>query len=41
VFGTIAEDFRRLLDAGLVGTRGRGRSVRYEASDALRAVVAG
>ncbi len=34
---TASADFRRLLDAGLVEQRGRGRSVRYQASDGLRA----
>lgn len=34
---TASNDFRRLLDAGLVVQRGRGRSVRYHASDELRA----
>lgn len=33
---TASADFRRLLDAGLVEQQGRGRSVRYEASEALR-----
>ncbi len=32
-------DFRRLVDAGLVTQRGRGRNTRYHASDALRADV--
>jgi Fic family protein len=34
---TASADFRRLLDAGLVEQRGRGRSVRYLANDGLRA----
>lgn len=34
---TASADFRRLLDAGLVEQSGRGRSVRYRASEALRA----
>jgi Fic family protein len=29
-------DFRRLLDVGLLSQRGRGRNIRYHASDALR-----
>ena len=29
-------DFRRLLDVGLIDQRGRGRNIRYHASDALR-----
>jgi Fic family protein len=33
---TASADFRRLLDAGLVEQEGRGRSVRYRASDSLR-----
>jgi Fic family protein len=33
---TASADFRRLLDAGLVEQQGRGRSVRYRASEALR-----
>ena len=33
-------DFRRLLDAGLLTQRGRGRSIRYHASDGLREQVA-
>jgi Fic family protein len=33
-------DLRRLLDAGLINQRGRGRSTRYYASDQLRAEVA-
>ncbi len=37
---TASQDLRRLLDAGLVTPRGAGRSVRYSASDALRAAVA-
>lgn len=38
---TATQDLRRLLDAGLVVQHGAGRSVRYRASDALRAAVAG
>lgn len=33
---TASADFRRLLDAGLVEQRGRGRSVRYRAGEDLR-----
>jgi len=33
---TASADFRRLLDAGLVEQEGRGRNVRYRASDSLR-----
>lgn len=33
---TASADFRRLLDAGLVEQEGRGRSVRYRSSEALR-----
>jgi len=33
-------DFRRLLDAGLLTHRERGRSIRYHASDGLREQVA-
>jgi hypothetical protein len=33
---TASADFRRLLDAGLVEQQGRGRSVRYRASESLR-----
>ena len=33
---TASADFRRLLDAGLVSQRGRGRSTSYEASPRLR-----
>lgn len=36
---TASTDFRRLLDAGWVTQRGKGRSTRYEASPALRAEV--
>jgi Fic family protein len=38
---TASNDFRRLLDAGLVTQIGRGRSTRYFASDELRALVPG
>ena len=34
---TASADFRRLLDAGLVERRGKGRSTRYHASERLRA----
>jgi Fic family protein len=37
---TASADFRRLLDAGLVEQKGRGRSIRYHASERLRADVA-
>jgi Fic family protein len=37
---TASNDFRRLLDAGLVTQRGRGRVTRYYASDDLRQQVA-
>jgi Fic family protein len=37
---TASQDLRRLLDAGLVVQHGAGRSVRYSASDALRAAIA-
>lgn len=33
---TASNDFRRLLDAGLVAQIGRGRNIRYRASDELR-----
>ncbi len=33
---TASADFRRLVDAGLVEQKGRGRSVRYQASGQLR-----
>jgi Fic family protein len=36
---TASADLRRLLDAGLVEQRGRGRSSSYGASDALRALA--
>ena len=36
---TASNDFRRLLDAGLVAQAGRGRSTRYFASDDLRRQV--
>jgi Fic family protein len=38
---TASNDFRRLLDAGLIVQSGRGRSIRYYASEALRRDVAG
>ena len=34
---TMITDLKGLLDAGLVDQRGRGRTTRYVASDALRA----
>jgi hypothetical protein len=37
---TASNDFRRLLDAGLVVQKGRGRNIRYVASDHLRDQVA-
>jgi DNA-binding transcriptional ArsR family regulator len=37
---TASADFRRLLDAGLVEQRGKGRSTRYYASERLREEVA-
>lgn len=37
---TASADLRRLVDAGLVIQRGRGRNIRYHASDQLRADVA-
>jgi Fic family protein len=37
---TASADFRRLVDAGLVQQRGRGRNIRYHASESLRADVA-
>jgi Fic family protein len=37
---TASADFRRLVDAGLVQQRGRGRTIRYYASERLRAHVA-
>lgn len=36
---TASTDFRRLLDAGLITQVGRGRNIRYHASDDLRAQV--
>jgi Fic family protein len=36
---TASADFRRLLDAGLVNPRGRGKNIRYRASEKLRARV--
>ncbi|HYJ20427.1 MAG TPA: Fic family protein [Solirubrobacterales bacterium] len=36
---TASADFRRLLDAGLVEQKGKGRSTRYYASERLRAKV--
>jgi Fic family protein len=37
---TASADFRRLVDAGLMEQRGRGRNIRYHASESLRADVA-
>ena len=37
---TASADFRRLLDAGLVEQKGKGRSTRYYASERLRAEIA-
>jgi Fic family protein len=37
---TASSDFRRLVDAGLVAPRGRGRSIRYHASSDVRSQVA-
>lgn len=37
---TASADFRRLVDAGVVEQRGRGRNIRYHASKSLRADVA-
>jgi Fic family protein len=37
---TASNDFRRLLDAGLVIQKGRGRNIRYHAGDELREQVA-
>lgn len=37
---TATADFRRLLDAGLIEQQGRGRGIRYWASDGLRAETA-
>jgi Fic family protein len=37
---TASNDFRRLLDAGLLVQSGRGKNVRYHASDALREEIA-
>lgn len=36
---TASADFRRLLDAGLVDQRGRGRNVSYVASERLRSML--
>lgn len=38
---TASGDFRRLLDAGLVVQRGRGRNITYLASDVLRDAIEG
>ncbi len=38
-FATASADFRRLLDSGLVEQRGRGRGIRYRASEGLGAEV--
>jgi DNA-binding transcriptional ArsR family regulator len=37
---TASNDLRRLLDAGLVIQRGKGRTTRYVASDDLRSSLA-
>jgi Fic family protein len=37
---TASADFRRLLDAGLVVQRGRGRNIAYRASEELHSQVA-
>ncbi len=37
---TASSDFRRLLDAGLLAQRGKGRTLRYYASEALRTAAA-
>ena len=37
---TASGDFRRLLDAGLVSQRGRGRNTGYVASERLRNEIA-
>jgi DNA-binding transcriptional ArsR family regulator len=37
---TATNDLRRLLDAGLITQRGRGRSTRYQASPTLREEIA-
>jgi len=37
---TASADFRRLLDAGLVEQRGRGRNTRYEGSEKLKQGIA-
>jgi Fic family protein len=38
---TASADFRRLLDAGLLEARGKGRTVRYRAGAELTALVEG
>ncbi len=38
---TASADFRRLLDAGLVEQRGRGRSIRYLGGERLRSALKG
>jgi Fic family protein len=38
---TASADFRRLVDAGLMIQRGRGKATRYEASESLLAAVSG
>jgi hypothetical protein len=38
---TASADFRRLLDAGPVEQRGRGRSISYLASELLREAIKG
>jgi hypothetical protein len=37
---TASNDLRRLVDAGLVVQRGKGRTTRYVASDDLRRMLA-
>ena len=37
---TASNDFRRLLDAGLIVQSGKGRTTRYNASESLRAEAA-
>jgi Fic family protein len=36
-----SNDFRRLLDSGLIVQSGRGRSIRYHAGEGLREEIAG
>ena len=37
---TASNDFRRLVDAGLIEQTGRGRATRYHAGETLRNAVA-